>query len=225
MYLSFDFLLKNINRGGSMKFFKFSLFLVLVFSSFACTNSSILGKKGGTEKQFQTIIETSVNPEEELYSIGGFKIEESGIKVARMKAVEEANELLNEKVKKESHKLLQNFSGNADIYEKKLNKHIIESLSEYVAKKVLQDVTPKKEWEYDTGEIFVLISVAKEDVVDETKNIFVEHLDKVLSDLKKVRQEISSYEVGDKKPVDTAANLVENTADSKVGNEEINFDI
>ena len=208
-----------------MKFFKFSLFLVLVFFSFACTNSSIIGKKGGTEKQFQTIIETSVNLEEELYSIGSFKIEESGVKVARMKAVDEANELLNEKVKKESRKILQKFSSSADIYEKKLNKHIIENLSEYVAKKVLQDVTPKKEWEYDTGEIFVLVSIPKEDIVAETKIIFVEHLDKVLSDLKKVRQEISSYEIGDKKSVDTAVNLLEDVNNGKEDSEEINFDI
>ncbi len=205
-----------------MKLFKFSFFITLLFFNFACTNSKLPGIKSKPEKQFKTIVEISVDPEKEMYSIGESKIGESGIKVARMKSTETANKALKEKVQKESYEILEGFFKRAAIYEGRFNKKIMNNLSEYVSAKVMKNAKTKKEWEYDTGDIFVLVSVEKYDMIKETKAIFIEHINKVLDDLKKVKEESSLYEEGEK---GSSSGWLDDESSGGVEDKESNFDL
>jgi protein involved in sex pheromone biosynthesis len=171
------------------KMFILSLTASIIFLS-GCTNIKEMTSPSTTAIT-QEKIAASVDVNEEVFSSGSARIEESGSGVAKMKARTKAREELKKKLFDESETILKAYLLEIDFYSKKISNQVITDLGEYVAEGVLFESKEKSSW-IDGENMYVVLSVDKNQVPLKTKETFIGHLDSIMVKLSKVKEDIES---------------------------------
>ena len=153
-------------------------FVTLLFTSCSSLDetmsniSSALPKKSPEiPLELQEQILTRVNPEQEIYSLGSYKINTSGAIIAQSKANKDAKDLLKSKIKKEVEIYFNSFLLEMDSYSRGLTTPVLSDLNEYASELVLKTATQKGAWENDK-KVYSLFVVNRDEIATQSKNVF-----------------------------------------------------
>lgn len=174
------------------------LFLLAVLIT-GCTSinetiSSVIPRKStAVPLELQEQMATRVNPEQELFALGSADIGTSGAVIAQAKANKDARDILKGKVKKEVEINFNSFMLNMDSYSKGLAAPVLSDLNEYASELVLKKATQKGAWENDK-KVYSLFVVTRDDVAEQSKNVFSSFLGDISGRLLNTKEKISDIE-------------------------------
>ncbi|MDO4589005.1 MAG: hypothetical protein Q4B33_04010, partial [Fusobacterium sp.] len=122
-----------------MKKINFFILALLTMLLSSCSNldetmstiSDALPKKSSeVPLELQEQILSRVNPEQEIYSVGSFRIGTSGAIIAQSKANKDAKDILKEQIKKELEIQFNSFLLEMDSYSRGLTTPVLRDLNE-----------------------------------------------------------------------------------------------
>lgn len=172
--------------------------LTLLFSS--CSNldetmstisDAIPKKSSEVPLELQEQILTRVNPEQEIYSLGSFRIGTSGAIIAQSKANKDAKEILKEKIKKELDIHFNSFLLEMDSYSRGLTTPVLRDLNEYASELVLKTATQKGAWENDK-KVYSLFVVSRDEIATQAKNVFSSFLTDISGRLLNTKEKLAT---------------------------------
>lgn len=172
-------------------------FVTLLFTSCSSLDetmsniSSALPKKSPEiPLELQEQILTRVNPEQEIYSLGSYKINTSGAIIAQSKANKDAKDLLKSKIKKEVEIYFNSFLLEMDSYSRGLTTPVLSDLNEYASELVLKTATQKGAWE-NNKKVYSLFVVNRDEIATQSKNVFSSFLSDISGRLLNTKEKLS----------------------------------
>lgn len=153
---------------------------------------------------------SKVNLETELYGIGSAPITDSGISFAISKATIDAKSKLRDAVTKESGMVFNSFIMDMEAYMKKIYTPVIPDLTSYAIEKVAPKFEEKGSWN-DGSRAYVLLTVKRSYVLQESKNALTKYTSLLETELNKVKNSIQGVTL-------PAQNATSSPAPSQKGN-------
>lgn len=136
--------------------------------------------------------ESKVNPETEFYGIGVAPIAESGVSFALSKATVDAKNNLKDTVIKESEAIYNSFLAGTEAYMKKIYTPVIPDLTDYAIEKMVPKLSEKGNWN-DGKNAYVLVTVQRSEVLQESKNALMKYTTLLEEELLKVKSSIEGF--------------------------------
>lgn len=153
---------------------------------------------------------SKVNLETELYGIGSAPVTDSGISFAISKATIDAKSKLRDAVTKESGMVFNSFIMDMEAYMKKIYTPVIPDLTSYAIEKVAPKFEEKGSWN-DGSRAYVLLTVKRSYVLQESKNALTKYTSLLETELNKVKNSIQGVTL-------PAQNATSSPAPSQKGN-------
>jgi len=123
-------------------------------------------------------VSNRVDPNKELYGFGTANSEKIGAAAGQMKSLDSAKSDLNNKIKKEAQKYLNEHFNSLETYTKTLVKPALSDLVKHTTELSTYNVTQKGAWESeDQKKVHTLVTVEKSDIEAHAKNVFTTFLD------------------------------------------------
>ncbi len=153
----------------------------LIMSLGACTNiqDTFTGTPTYTEVERSNF---NVQEETQLFAMGNYKINESGIAVAKMKAKEQAEIYLKKQIFNETTNVFNSFFNEVHTKNIVISKNTIEDLANLVSSELIKDAATTNSWNKE-GKEFIVLAIDKNRIPKKVKEIFVVHLQAIIDDL------------------------------------------
>jgi len=176
----------------------------LILTLGGCTN--IQDKFGGIQDKFTGIQNKlsgtptyteidennfNVQAETQLFAVGNYKVNESGIAVAKMKAKEEAEIQLKKLISNEATNILDAFFN--EIHTKNIitSKSTKEDLANLASSELIDDIIVANSWNNENEE-FISLAIDKNIIPKKVKEIFITHIQDIIDDLDNAINKISN---------------------------------
>ena len=169
---------------------KISFLSGLILSLGACTNiqDTFTGVTTYTDAQKTNF---NVQEESQLFSMGSYKINESGPAVAKMKAEEQAKTNLKKQIFNETTNVLTSFFNEINTKNILISNNIIKDLSNLVSSELIKDAKITNSWNNE-GKEFIVLAIDKNKIPDKVKGKFITHLQTIIDDLDSTIYKISN---------------------------------
>jgi len=117
-----------------------------------------------------------VDENNELYGFGSGASDKLGAAAGQMRAIDSAKADLTKKVRKEVQATLNTYCASLDAYTQTLVKPAIPDMTGHATELSMYNILQKGAWE-DDKKVYALVTVAKNDVHSNTRNVFQTFLD------------------------------------------------
>jgi hypothetical protein len=170
--------------------FKLIFLSTVILSLGACTN---LKNSFSTTPTYTATEKTNFNVQEEtqFFAMGRYSVSESGVAVAQMRAKEKAKEILKKEIFNETTSTLNSFFAEVKTKNLNVSKTTIKDLSNLVANNLIKEAKVTNSWSKDNTE-FVVLAIDKSKVPKEVKDIFIVHIQDVITDLNHAIDKVST---------------------------------
>jgi len=178
--------------------FKIIFLSTLILSLGACTE---IKETFAVTPTYTTAEKANFNVQEEtqLFAVGSYKINESGVEVAQMRAREQAKESLKKQISTETTNVLNSFFAEIKTKNLDISKTTIEDLSSLVASHLIKEAVETNAWNNE-GKEYVVLALDKSRIPEKVKEIFVIHLKNIIEDLNNAVNKVSTEYVELSKP-------------------------
>ncbi|MDR1835559.1 MAG: hypothetical protein LBQ96_07155 [Fusobacteriaceae bacterium] len=136
--------------------------------------------------ELQGEVNSRVNDATELYGFGAAASDKLGTAAGQMKAIDDAKSELGRKIKKEVLATLNTYNASLEPYTQTLVKPAIPDLANHATELSLYNIVQKGAWE-DDKKVYALVTAAKSDVHNNTKNVFQTFLDNMSQKISSAR--------------------------------------
>ncbi|PID67350.1 MAG: hypothetical protein CR959_00660 [Fusobacteriales bacterium] len=130
-------------------------------------------------------IATRVNPETELYALGGATLSKSGAIVAQAKANKYATNSLRKDVEKEVTYLYKTYLNDMDTYSKSIVSPVISDLKKYSVNLSLKKIEQKGAWQ-DADKIYSLLVLDRSEVQNISQKVIKNFIDNAARKLENI---------------------------------------
>lgn len=112
-----------------------------------------------------------VEPELELYAVGGANLGDGGVTFANARALKNSREKLRGEIRKEAEIQIRSYISDQDSYTKKIITPIIPDMVEYIVEEEIGKAAEKGFWD-DGRRSYALLSVYRKEVKTQSERVF-----------------------------------------------------
>lgn len=182
----------------------------LILSLGACSN---IQETFTPTPTYTAVEKTNFNVQEEtqLFAVGSYKVNESGIAVAKMKAKKQAETSLKKQIFSETKNVLNSFFNEIHTKNIVISKNTIEDLANLVSSELIKEAVTTNSWNNE-GKEFIVLAIDKNKIPEKVKERFVIHLQAIINDLDRAINKVSNEYLDISNPTFT---VVEETTEVK----------